>query len=90
MLSTLPLAKILVNKNHAAGRIAARIASAFVPTGNLIPMINEALCYGCMAGILMPLHHDIAPCDRGHDERELKLNDDFTATRELHDSGGKR
>jgi hypothetical protein len=76
-----PLAKILVNKNHAARRIAARIASAFVPTGNLTPMINEALCYGCMAGIVVSIRHDIALRDRGHDDRELKLNDD---------SGGKR
>lgn len=76
MLSTPPITKTLVNKTHAARRIAARIASAFVPAGNLAPLSHEALCYGCMAGIVMPIHHDIAPCGRNHDDRKLRLNPD--------------
>lgn len=90
MLSTLPIAKILVNKTHAARRIAARIASEFVPRGNLTPMTHEALCYVCMTGIVMPPHHDITHRDRGHDNRSLELNDDSIAMPELHNSGGKR
>ena len=90
MLSTLPLVKILANKDHAARRIATRLAAVFVPTGNLTPVISEALCYGCMAGIAMPFHHDIAPCDRGHDDLALKLNDNSTATPGLHDSDRKQ
>ena len=73
MLSTLPIAKTLVDKTHAARRIAARIASAFVPTGHLDSLTHEALCYGCMVGIGMPIHHDIAPWDRGHDQQEPEL-----------------
>lgn len=61
MRSALPSAKILMNKTHAARRVAARFASAFVPTRKLTPIINEALCYGCMAGIATPIHHDIEP-----------------------------
>lgn len=61
MRSALPSAKILMNKTHDALRVAARFASAFVPTRKLTPIINEALCYGCMAGIATPIHHDIAP-----------------------------
>lgn len=90
MLSTLPLAKILVNKTHAARRIAARIASEFVPTGNLTPMTPETLCYGCMVGIVMPTHHDITPWDRGHDNRRLELTGGSIATPELRHSGGMR
>lgn len=85
MLSTQPITKTLANSTHAARRIAARIASAFVPTEHLAPLTHEALCYGCMVGIVMPLPHDIAPCDRGHGVRELRLNGDSTPTRQLHD-----
>jgi hypothetical protein len=90
MLSTLPIAKRLANKNHVARWIAAQIASAFSPTLNLTPMINEAFCYGCMAGLVMPIHEDIAPCDRSRDDWALKLNDDSTAPPQPHDSGRKR
>jgi hypothetical protein len=90
MLSTLPTAKILVNKTHATRRIAARIASEFVPRGNLTPMTHDALCYVCMTGITMLTHHDITPRDRGHDNRSLELNGDSIAMPELHNSGGKR
>jgi hypothetical protein len=76
MLSTLPFANMLANKNRAARRIAAQIASAFVPAGHLTPVIHEVLCYGCMAGLVMPIHHDIAPCEHRHDEDTLNLNDD--------------
>ena len=79
MLSTLPLARTLVNRTRAARRIAARIASAFVPTGHLAPLTHEALCYGCMAGIVMPIHHEIAPWDREHGNRESELNDESCA-----------
>lgn len=85
MLSTPPITKTLVNSTHAARRIAARIASAFVPTEHLAPFSHEALCYGCMAGIVMLLPHDIAPCDRGHDDREFRLNGDSTPTPQLHE-----
>ncbi|WP_233859244.1 hypothetical protein [Paraburkholderia sp. HD33-4] len=66
MLPTLPLANLLANKIDAARRFAAQIASTLVPTGNLTPMTSEVLCYGCMAGIAMPIHYGIAICDRGH------------------------
>ncbi|MBB5503324.1 hypothetical protein HDG37_007564 [Paraburkholderia sp. MM5384-R2] len=66
MLSTQPFAKILVNQTHAARRIAARIASGFVPRGNLTPMTHEALCYACMVGIVMPTHHDVTPTHPSH------------------------
>jgi hypothetical protein len=66
MLSMQPFAKILVNKTHAARRIAARIASGFVPRGNLTQMTHEALCYACMVGIVMPPHHDITPTHPSH------------------------
>ena len=66
MLSTLPIAKTLVDKTHAARRIAARIASGFVPRGNLTPMTHEALRYACMVGIVMPPHHDITPTHPSH------------------------
>lgn len=79
MLSTLPLVKIWVNKTHAARRIAARIASGFIPSGNLTPMTHEALCYACMAGIVILPHHNIAPSDRDHVNREPALDDNFTA-----------
>ncbi|WP_144347236.1 MULTISPECIES: hypothetical protein [Pandoraea] len=65
MLSTLPIAKTLVTKTHAARRVAARIASAFAPTAQYSPLTHEALCYGCMAGIVMPPHHHIAPRNPG-------------------------
>lgn len=90
MLSTLPLAKRWVNKTHAARRIAARIASEFVPRGSLTPMTHEVLCYACMVGIVVPPHHDITPRDRGYDKRILELNDNSIAMPELHNSGGKR
>lgn len=90
MLSTLPIAKTLVNKTHIARRIAARIASAFVPAGHLAPLAHEALCYGCMAGIATPIHHGVTSWDRGHDNREPEANGDSAATRELHNSGGRR
>jgi hypothetical protein len=90
MLSTLPFAKRWVNKAHAARRIAERIASAFVPRGNLTPMTHEALCYACMVGIVMPTHRDITPWDPGHGNRTLELNDDAIATPERDNSGGKR
>lgn len=90
MLSTLPLARTLENKVRAAIRIAARIASAFVPTGHLAPLTHEALCYGCMAGIVMQIHHEAAPWDRGHDNRESELNDDSTAMHvHVHEADGK-
>jgi len=66
MLLTVPLADKLLNKFRTARRVAVQIASAFVPTGNLTPVINEVLCYGCMAGIAMPVHYGIALCDRDH------------------------
>jgi hypothetical protein len=69
MLSTLPFAKILVNKTHTARRIAARIASGFVPRGSPAPMTHEALCYACMVGIVMPTHHDITPTHPFHFRR---------------------
>lgn len=90
MLPTLPIAKTLVNKTHVARRIAARLASVFVPAGHLAPLAHEALCYGCMAGIAAPIHHGIAPWDRGHDSREPEVNDESAATPELHNSGGRR
>lgn len=65
MLPTLTLVKVLVNKGHAARRIAAQIASAFSPTADLPPMINEVLGYGCMAGIVMPIHHDATSVPSG-------------------------
>jgi hypothetical protein len=64
MLSTLSFAKRLVNTTHAARRVAARIASEFVPRANLAPITHEALCYACMVGIVMPTHHDSTPWDR--------------------------
>ncbi len=66
MLSTLSFAKILENRTHAARRIAAQIASGFVPTGNLIPITHEALCYACMIGVVMPPLYDIAPTRPPH------------------------
>ncbi|CAE6764952.1 hypothetical protein R69927_06220 [Paraburkholderia domus] len=66
MLSTQPFSNVLVNKTHAARRIAARIALGFVPRGNLTPMTHEALCYACMVGIVMPSHHDITPKHPSH------------------------
>lgn len=67
MLSALPpFAKILANQTHVARRIAARIASEFVPRGNLTPMTHEALCYGCMVGIVVPPHHDVTPTHPPH------------------------
>ncbi|CAN0627692.1 conserved protein of unknown function [Burkholderia multivorans] len=56
MLSTLLAAKTWGNTPHAARRVAARIASAFVPKAHLAPLTREALCYGCMAGIVMTIH----------------------------------
>jgi hypothetical protein len=38
----------------------------------------------------MPIHEDIAPCDRSRDDWALKLNDDSTAPPQPHDSGRKR
>lgn len=66
MLSALPFAKILMNQTHAARRIAARIASAFVPRRNLTPMTHEALCYVCMVGIVALAHHDVSPAHPPH------------------------
>ncbi|MFT0172628.1 hypothetical protein ACLKMY_27100 [Paraburkholderia mimosarum] len=71
MLSTLPFANMFVNTCRAVQRLAAQGVAAFVPPGNLTPMISEVLCYGCMAGIAMPVHHVSAACDRGHIEDSL-------------------
>lgn len=56
MLSTRLAAKTWGKTPHAARRLAARIASAFVPKAHLAPLTCEALCYGCMAGIVMTMH----------------------------------
>jgi len=48
MLSTRLAAKTWGNTPHAA--------SAFVPKAHLAPLTCEALCYGCMAGIVMTMH----------------------------------
>ena len=66
MLPTLPFVKLLVDKTHAVRWIATQIASGFVPKANLTPITHEALCYACMVGMVMPLHHDTAPAHPPH------------------------
>jgi hypothetical protein len=66
MLSTLSFSKRWVNKALTVRRIAARIASGFVPRGDLAPMTQEALCYACMVGIVMPPDRDLAPTHVPH------------------------
>lgn len=83
MLSRLPIAETLVIKAHAARRLAARVASAFIPPRNLAPLTHEALCYGCMAGIVMPTHRHAASGERPHDDLDTELNDDLNATPDI-------
>ena len=47
-------AKTLTNATRAVRRGAARIALLIVPAAERVPFIDEALCYGCMAGVLVP------------------------------------
>ncbi|CAN0627020.1 protein of unknown function [Burkholderia multivorans] len=68
MLSTLLATKTWANTPHAARRVAAQIASAFVPKAHLAPLTREALCYGCMAGIVMTIH---ATCEAGPPQRSI-------------------
>lgn len=74
MLSRLPITQILAKQAHAARRIAARIASAFIPTRNLAPLPHEALCYGCMVGVVMSAHHHIAMSEIPRDDLDTELN----------------
>ena len=84
MLSALPFAKILMNQTHAARRIAARIASEFLPRGNLTPMTHEALCYVCMVGIVVLAHRDVTaahpPHCRSLRKTHWKTNDSSRST----------
>ncbi|TDY21551.1 hypothetical protein B0G81_1774 [Paraburkholderia sp. BL6665CI2N2] len=60
MLPAPPFSRKWVNKARTVRRIAAWIASEFVPRRDLAPMTHEALCYACMVGIVMPLDRDLA------------------------------
>ena len=82
MRSILPIAQTLVTKGRATRWIAARIASALVPQGNLAPLTHEALCYGCMVGILLPTH--LASREKAPDDRDTKLTDDPAATPDIN------
>jgi hypothetical protein len=87
MLSRLPITETLVNKARAARRIAARIASAFIPPRNLAPLTHEALCYGCMVGIVMPARYHIASRESPRDDLDTELNDGPTAAPDINNCG---
>jgi len=74
MLLRLSIAQRFVKEVHTALRIAARLASAFTPPSNLAPVPHEALCYGCMAGIVVPAHHHIATGEIPGDDPDIGLN----------------
>lgn len=74
MLLRLSLAQRLVKEVDTARRIAARLASAFTPPSNLAPVPHEALCYGCMVGIVVPAHHHIASSEIPLDDLDIELN----------------
>ncbi|HEX7912228.1 MAG TPA: hypothetical protein VF534_29645 [Paraburkholderia sp.] len=75
MLLRLSIAQRLVKEVHTARRIAVRLASAFAPPRNLAPLSHEALCYGCMVGILVPAHHPTASSEVARDDLDIELNE---------------
>ncbi|WP_353554684.1 hypothetical protein [Paraburkholderia terrae] len=74
MLLRLSIAQRFVKEVHTALRIAARLASAFTPPSSLAPVPHEALCYGCMVGIVVPAHHHIASSEIPRDDLDIELN----------------
>ena len=73
MLLRLSIAQRFVKEVHTALRIAARLASAFTPPSDLAPVPHEALCYGCMVGIVVPAHHHIASSEIPRADLDIEL-----------------
>ncbi|SDJ34593.1 hypothetical protein SAMN04487926_14410 [Paraburkholderia steynii] len=74
MLLRPSIAQRLVKEVRIARRIAARLASVFTPPSNLAAVPHEALCYGCMVGIVVPAHHHIASSEIPLDDLDIELN----------------